>query len=279
MKKVRTVRTVLPVLCVPLVLVSSARIMAQDDGLTTRVMMAVRAAMAPALPFPASDDAGSLPAGGNTTALWMVRPLQPGDRAIEIIANPLNEVNQLRATRAMAQIGSAIESAQRRAQAQYDRAVAEAKRTRRSQDVDGVTLADEGVAGARIDAESHVTVEVAFNQLSYRIQIASSVEPAPSRQVMIPRAVAVMSVGSNVFRGETDEERYCEAESQVYLGRVSAPAVDRRGDSRYEVSAAATASATGPAIASMVVRLKGNEVLIADLLRKTDWNSMMELLK
>jgi hypothetical protein len=29
----------------------------------------------------------------------------------------------------------------------------------------------------------------------------------------------------------------------------------------------------------MVVRLRGNETLIADLLRKTDWNALLELLK
>src|SRR5215210_6359945 len=88
-----------------------------------RVMTAVRSAMAPALPFPNSDQEGSLPANGNTEALWMVRPLQPGDRMIEVIANPLNEVNQLRAERAMAQIENNIQAAQRRAELQYDRAV------------------------------------------------------------------------------------------------------------------------------------------------------------
>jgi hypothetical protein len=30
---------------------------------------------------------------------------------------------------------------------------------------------------------------------------------------------------------------------------------------------------------SAVVRLRGNEVLIADLVRKTNWNSLLELLK
>ena len=85
--------------------------------------------------------------------LWMVRPLQPGDRTIDVLANPLNEVNQAKATRAMAQIERSIQAAQRRADLQYERAIAEAKRTGKSQDVDGVTLSDEGLAGARIDAE------------------------------------------------------------------------------------------------------------------------------
>jgi hypothetical protein len=29
----------------------------------------------------------------------------------------------------------------------------------------------------------------------------------------------------------------------------------------------------------MVIRLRGNDVLIADLLRKTDWNALLELLR
>ena len=74
----------------------------------------------------------------------------------------------------MAQIENNIEAAQRRAAAQYDRAVSEAKRTGKSQEVDGVTLSDEGVAGAKIDAESHVTIDVVFNEPSFTFDIASS---------------------------------------------------------------------------------------------------------
>ena len=40
----------------------------------------------------------------------------------------------------MAQIENNIQAAQRRAALQYDRAVSEAKRTGKSQEVDGVTL-------------------------------------------------------------------------------------------------------------------------------------------
>ncbi|HEX6214593.1 MAG TPA: hypothetical protein VFZ38_07240, partial [Vicinamibacterales bacterium] len=142
---------------------------AQDDVLAARVMTAVRAALAPALPFPASDELGSLPSDGKAHDPWMVRPLQPGDRTIEVLANPLNEAHQRRAAKAMAQIEQSIEAAQRRADVQFERAIAEARRTGRSQEVDGVTLSDEGLAGARIDAESHVTIEVLFNQPIYRL--------------------------------------------------------------------------------------------------------------
>ena len=151
-------------------------------------MAAVRAAVAPALPFPESDEEGSLPKDGKAADAWMVRPHAAGDRSIEVIANPLNLGNQQRATRAMAQIQASLESAQRRSEAQYERAVAEAKRTGRSQDVDGVTLSDEGLAGARIDAEAHVTIDVEFNQPAYSFAVASSIAPSPSRTITIPGA-------------------------------------------------------------------------------------------
>ncbi len=251
---------------------------AQDEALATRVMTAVRAALAPALPFPDSDADGSLPVGASTTSLWMVRPLQHGERTIEVLANPLNEVHQARATRAMAQIEQAITSAQRRADAEYERAIAEAKRTGRSQDVDGVSLNDEGLAGARIDAESHVTIDVLFNQPSYRFEIASSVEPSPARPILVADAVSVIFVPSNVFRGAKDQERFCEAEYQIYLGNVAAPEV-RRVDQSFEVTAGATPSENANRVTSLVIRLRGNDMLMADILRKGNWGGLLELLK
>ena len=254
-----------------LVLLTSTAIAQTEPG--DRMMQAVRSAMTPALPFPNSDEDGSLPANGNTDALWMVRPLQPGDRSIEVIANPLNDVNQLRAARAMAQIENNIQAAQRRAALQYDRAVSEAKRTGKSQEVDGVTLSDEGVAGSRIDAESHVTIDVALNQPSFTFDVASSIQPSSSTQVLIPGAVAVIAVPSNTYRDQdTDVERYAEAQTMVFMGRVTAPEVQKRADHHFGVSATATSSA-------VVIRLRGNEVLIADLLRKTNWNALLELMK
>src|SRR5262245_51379202 len=159
-------------------LLSVLLINSQDTTLQDRVMKSVRGAMAAALPFPDSERDGALPVGGNSDALWMVRPLESGDSTIEVLANPLNQVNQVKAARAMALIERNIEAAQRRAAAQYERAVAEAKRTGKSQEVDGVTLSDEGVDGAKIDAESHLTIDVAFNQPSYTFLLFSSVEPA-----------------------------------------------------------------------------------------------------
>ena len=54
----------------------------------------------------------------------------------------------------------------------------------------------------------------------------------------------------------------------------------QRGGHDYEVTASATPSDPGtPAVASLVIRLRGNETLIAEILRKTDWSSLLEHLK
>ena len=251
----------------------------EPDQLQSRVMAVVREAVRPALPFPDTDEDGSVPANGSPAPLWMVRPVAAGDRTIEVLANPLNEVNQARATRAMAQIENAIEAAQRRSQAQYERAIAEAKRTGRSQDVDGVTLADEGVAGAKIDAESHVTIDVSFNQPSYALTLAASVEPAFAKQVTVPGAT-VIALPSHVYRergNRGDEERFAQAESQVFF-RVTGLEIKKTSDTSFEIAGTGAADGAQP-VRSIVLRLTGNDVLIAEILRKTDWNELLELLK
>lgn len=257
------------------------QVAAQGTADVDRVMTVVRAALVPALPFPDTDESGTVPANGSPAPAWMVRPLQPGERSLEVIANPLNVSNQARATRAMAQIGAAIEVAQRRAELQYERAVAEAKRTGQSQDVDGVGLSDEGVAGARIDAEAHVAIDVHFNQPSYAFSVESSVAPAAS-QAATTGAVAIITVPSNVFRAKTAqrmEDRYCPAETIVYFGALETPDIRERAERSFEVVASAVASDSTAPVRTLAIRLRGNEELIAEILRKTDWNGVQELLK
>jgi hypothetical protein len=270
------------VLCLGAVCTWPMAAAAQATSESDRVMTVVRTAMRPALPFPDTDVSGSVPDSGSAGPLWMVRPLEPGERSIEVMANPLNEINQARAARAMAQIGAAIDAAQKRAEQQYDRAIAEAKRTGKSQDVDGVGLSDEGVAGARIDAEAHVTIDVDFNQPAYTVAVESSVAPALSRQVDIVGAVAVVTVPSNTYRartGQRPEEKFTPGEAIVYFGALASPEVRQRSENAFEVTASAAAQAETPAVRTLSVRFRGNEILIADLLRKTDWNQIVALLK
>ena len=157
-------------------------------------------------------------------------PLQAGDRSIEVLANPLNEVNQLRAGRAMAQIENNIQAAQRRAELEYDHAVTEAKRTGQSQEVDGIALSDEGVAGARIDAESHVTIDVVDQPARVTFEHHSSFNRRRRRRSSIPGAVAVIAVPSNAYRAGHEPRAIREAQTMVFLGRVAAP-VQKRADS------------------------------------------------
>jgi len=250
----------------------------QDTSQQDAVMKAVRAAMGPGLQsFPDTEPDGAMPIGGNTDALWMVRPLQPGDTSIEIHANPLNEVNQQKANRAMAIIERNIEAAQRRAAAQYDRAVEEARRTGKSQEVDGVTLSDEGIEGAKIDAESQVFVDVAFNHDAYRYLINSSVQPVSSTE--LAGAVAIVTFPSNTYRDSAaNADRFFAAEAVVFLGRIVQPKVSKSGDNSYEVFSTATPT-DRVGVNTIVLRLKGNEALVKELLKKTTWSVLAELTK
>jgi hypothetical protein len=253
---------------------------APSSELNARVLATVRAALTPALPYPPSDEIGELPADGSPTPLWMVRPSTADDLSIEVLANPLNASNQARAAKAMVQIEAAIEAAQRRSQASYDRAVAEAQRTGRSQDVDGITLGDEGVAGARIDAEAHVTIDVAFNRPAYSYSISSSIEPAPLR-TPVTGAIAAIAVPANVYREGRDaatNERFCAAETHVFFGAMASPEVHKRSNVAFEVAATAV---EGPAnvseVPSVVVSLRGNPQLIDQIVKLTDWARVQAL--
>jgi hypothetical protein len=92
--------------------------------------------------------------------------------------------------------------------------------------------------------------------------------------------VAVITVPSNVFRSTVarrSEEKYCPAETLVYFGAVTAPEVREPSENAYQVMAAA-AGTPAPG-RSLVVRLRGNETLIAEILRTTSWHQLQELLK
>ena len=262
--------------------IASASALAQSppSDADTLVMSTLRAALAPALPYPPSDEIGELPADGTSAAPWMVRPPQDGNPTIEVLANPLNRANQARAAKAMVQIEAAIEAAQKRSQAAYEKALADAKRTGRSQDFDGITLGDEGVAGARIDADGHVIIDVSFNQPAFSFTVKSSVEPAPHASP-VSAAVGTISVPPNVYREGRDagpNEHFCAAETHVFFGALAAPQVQRRSDVSFEVTAAASsAAAAGAGIQSVVVSLRGNAQLIDQIVRQADWSRVRAL--
>lgn len=209
----------------------------------------------------------------------MVRPTPDGELAIEVLANPLNPSTQARAAKAMVQIEAAIEAAQKRSQAAYEKAIEEARRTGRSQDFDGITLGDEGVAGARIDAEAHLAIEIAFNRPAYTFLVSSSVEPA-TLSPPVTGAVAAISVPANVYRDGRDaatNERFCAAETHVFFGAVGRPEVHERSNVRFEVSATSTAPPEAVGVRSLVVTLRGNPQLIDQVVRRADWARLQAL--
>lgn len=253
-----------------------ALLLASQQDLDREVMLRMQAAMAPVIQqFPETDDTGTTPKGNNTDALWMVRPPEPGEKSIEILANPLNDQNQRQAARAMALIEKNIEAAQRRAAAQYERAVAEAKRTGKSQEVDGVSLSDEGIEGARIDAESQVTIDVAFNHAAYRYLINAPADPVKATQ---PGAMTIISFAPGVYKDDARQDRFFAAETVVFLGRLAEPVVTKRGDNSYELFTNATPTDRS-GLNTLVVRYKGNEALVKELVSKTLWNQLLELTK
>lgn len=249
-----------------------------QDSLERQLMLRLKAALDPGIHlFPETDESGAMPKGGNTEALWMVRLPEAGERAIEVLANPLNEVNQLKANRAMAAIERNIEAAQRRAAAQYERAVAEAKRTGKSQEVDGVTLGDEGVDGAKIDAESHVTIDVAFNEAVYKFNVMSGSDPQLS--TLYNGDVRAITFAGGAYRdADANADRFAEAETLLFMGRMAAPQVTRRADHSYEVTATPVPS-DRQGLNTLVVRYRGNETLVKDLSTKAAWSLLLELLK
>ncbi len=252
---------------------------APTPELDALVLTTVRTALTPALPYPQSDEAGELPVDGSTVVPWMVRPTPDGELAIEVLANPLNPSTQARAAKAMVQIEAAIEAAQKRSQAAYEKAIEEARRTGRSQDFDGITLGDEGVAGARIDAEAHLAIEIAFNRPAYTFLVSSSVEPA-TLSPPVTGAVAAISVPANVYRDGRDaatNERFCAAETHVFFGAVGRPEVHERSNVRFEVSATSTAPPEAVGVRSLVVTLRGNPQLIDQVVRRADWARLQAL--
>jgi hypothetical protein len=261
-----------------LVMLSLAIPALAQDSLERQVMMRLKAALDPAISgFPETDDSGASPKGGNSDALWMVRLPEAGERTIEILANPLNEVNQIKARRAMAAIERNIEAAQRRAAAQYERAVAEAKRTGKSQEVDGVTLSDEGIEGARIDAESHVTIEAAFNEAAYRFTVTSPAEPHQS--MLHSGEVRMITFSGGQYRdAAASADRFAEAETLVFVGRIAAPVVTKRGDHSYEVIGTPM-PADRQGVNTLVVRYRGNDSLVEELSSNSAWNLLLELMK
>ena len=103
-------------------------------------------------------------------------------------------------------------------------------------------------------------------------------EPDAARLVVVPGAVAVITVPSNTYREKDASGSARPSRRSTWDGLRGRRSRTWTGP-RYEVTAAATPSESGTAVGAIVIRLRGNEVLIADILRKGNWASLLELLK
>jgi hypothetical protein len=227
-------------------------------------MDALVAAVRPLLPYPAATADGDLPSNNSAQSKWFVAwPDDPGDTRIVIKANPLHPDTQKAGAEAMDEINQAVAAAERRAQAAYDKAMEQLRKTGKGSDLESVTLDDEGIAGERIDAELEMTIELAGAE---SFDINSSEPPLVAEGAR--GAQWIVTVPPNTYRrtqGDDRREHFRAAETHVYFGLASKPAVDRQGDdARYRVTVA-------PSPRAFTVILRGNEELVTRLATGTDW--------
>lgn len=228
---------------------------------------ALVAAVGPGLPFPAATPDGELPADQSARSKWfVVWPASPDDTRIVVKANPLHPETQKASAEAMDDINAAVAAAERKAQAAYDRALEELRRTGKGSDIETITLDDEGIAGERIDAELELKIEL---QPAASFQIASSQAPEVSAG---PRgAMWLVTIPANTYRAKrgTDmREHFRAAEARVFFGPVPKPVVTRKGDEPLF-------GVTVPAVAEgFAVVIRGNALLLKQVLASADWSNL-----
>lgn len=222
------------------------------------------AALRPALPFPGASSDGEFPADNSPQARWFVAwPTTADDTRVVVKANPLHPETQKAAASAMGRIQEAVIAAERKAQAAYDRALEQLRRTGKATDIDGISLDDEGIAGERIDAELELVVELqdlhAFTVRSGAVPTIDAGHNGPTWVVNIP---------SNVYRA-TDSadvrEHFRAAETVLYFGSVRRPEITRKGDEAAFTVSVATESQ------GIAVVLRGNEALLKQVITTANW--------
>ncbi len=230
---------------------------------------ALVAALRPVLPYPGASAKGELPADNRAAPRWfVVWPDRPDDTRIVVKANPLHPDTQKAGAAAMDQINAAVVAAERRAQAAYDKALEQLRRTGKGSELEVITLDDEGIAGERIDAELEAVIEL---QPVESFSIESSEAPLVEEGHGGP-AFSV-SVGPNTFRRATGGDRrehFRAAEVRLYFGPVTRPEVARESDEpRYRVTIA-------PSADGFAVVIRGNAALVRQMANETDWSRLAE---
>ena len=222
-------------------------------------------AVKPALPFPAAAADGAIPERGGEDSKWfVVWPAESGDTTIMVKANPLHPDTQKLVAKAEEAIQRAVAVAERKAQAAYDRALDELKRTGKSTDLDGISLEDEGAAGQRLDAELELTIEL-VDPASY--QIGSGV--APTVATGPPGVTWQIAIPPNTFQDQQTadrRDRFAASETRLVFGPMARPSVNRVDD-RPRVAVTLPAASGG-----LAVVLRGNDTLLKQVLAAADWS-------
>jgi hypothetical protein len=261
-----------------------------DLALARRVVEAVRQATARALPYPRTNDDGDQPASGAADPKWMVfAPAVeaadlPGARpgaltAVEVKANPLNTDNQAIFNKADAEMQRAVMAVQKRTQDSYDRALAEFQRSGRASAVDTPTLDDDGVVGARLDADMHLTIGVRVNAPVYALEVTAA-EPPSTAAPPAGAAVLVRAPQGVIKDASSSADRFHPAEAHLWFGPVQPPVVSRTSSDVFAVTVQASApgAAGGAQVRSALVTLTGNAALIDQVLAQADWTVLARLL-
>ncbi len=175
-------------------------------------------AVKPALPFPGADASGAVPESGGEDPRWFVIwPAEPEETRIVVRANPLHPDTQKLVSTAEGAIQRAVAIAERKAQAAYDRALEEIKRTGKSTDFDGISLEDEGAAGQRLDAELELAIEVtAVSSYEVGTSVAPAVTDRSCRRDVADRGAAQHLSGQDRRRSPRP---VCDLGSTTHLRR------------------------------------------------------------
>jgi hypothetical protein len=231
---------------------------------------ALKAALAPALPFPEARSDGT-PIDSVTEPAWIVRWPAGDEPRIEVLANPLNPGNRERALKAEAEIQKAVMASQRVSQGDYEQAVSDFQRTGKVGEIREVTLNDEGVAGERYDAESHLTVRAELFEGGHTVAIDTSRRPEA-----LPGggAAAVVRVAANTYQepaaaGAPAVTRFCPEQAWVFFGIAAPPLITATNDASATISAA---SAPGAA-RGVMLSISGNAELVGRVLQQADWKA------
>lgn len=246
---------------------------AQQQSSREALRAAVLATVTAALPFPAAAD-DSTPLDGSPDPRWLRQVTADADgasRLVTFVANPLNEDVQAQAVRDMRDIQRSVEAAEARARGEFADRTSAAAQEERERPMLGISLDDEGVAGARADWRAQLTVDI----LTHNEAVVSAIEgrEAPKIETSPRHTLRVAEGEHEVATEQGPVRRFAPEELRIYLGDLTPPAVVALADDsraiRLEVPSGKTV---------VEIRARGNANLIQQLTERANWSDIEALL-